>query len=105
MKAVIAPVYESSRADVKLESIEIYYQRLDLILTSNQVTPSFVFNVGESGFVDFVDMRDEIVVVPIDAPDWTVKSAERNSKRVTMVGAISLDGTALTPCRALQEKM
>lgn len=49
-------------------------------------------------------MRDEIVVVPIDAPDRTVKSAEHNSKRATMVGAISLDGAELRPCIALSSK-
>ena len=104
MKTVLAPVYESVRAEVKLEDIKIYYERLDLIMTINQVPPSFVFNVDESGFIDFVDMRDEIVVVPIDAHDGTVKSADRNSKRATMVGAISLDGSTLTPLIVVTNK-
>lgn len=97
MKTVLAPIYESVRADVKLEGIITYYKRLDLIMMKNQVPPSFIFNVDESGFIDFVDMRDEIVIDPINSTDGTVKSAERNPKGATMAGAISLDGSTLTP--------
>lgn len=97
MKTVLVPIYESVRADVKLEGIITYYKRLDLIMMKNQVPPSFIFNVDESGFIDFVDMRDEIVIDPINSTDGTVKSAERNPKGATMVGAISLDGSTLTP--------
>lgn len=49
-------------------------------------------------------MRDELVIVPFDAPDGTVKSAERSSKRAIMVGTISLDGTTLTPLIILTNK-
>ena len=104
MKTVLAPVYESKRAEVELDDIAIYYEQLDMVFVSNKVPPAFVFNVDESGFVDFVDMRDEIVIVPIDAPDGTVKGADRNSKRATMVGCISLDGTVLIPCVVIPSK-
>ena len=104
MKTVLAPVYESKRAEVELDDIAIYYEQLDMVFFCNKVPPAFVFNVDESGFVGFVDMRDEIVIVPIDAPDGTVKGADRNSKRATMVGCISLDGTVLMPCVVIPSK-
>lgn len=85
MKTVLTPVYEPICAGVKLEDIKTYNERLDLIMRINQVPPAFVFNIDESGFIDLVDMKNEIVVVPIDTADGTVKSADRNSKRATMV--------------------
>lgn len=68
------------------------------------VPPAFVFNVDESGFIDYIDMHDEIVIVPFNAPPGTVKSAERNSKRSTMIGTISIDGTKLKPYIVLTNK-
>lgn len=58
----------------------MHYQFLDSIFVVKQISPQFVFNVDESGFVDFVDMRDELVILPLDALDGNVKSANRNSK-------------------------
>ena len=104
MKTVLAPVYESTRADVDLNDLIIYYEKLDNILLTNKIHPTFVFNVDESGFIDFIDMRNEIVIVPIYAVDGTVIGAERNSKRSTMVGAIALDGTRLMPMIVLANK-
>ncbi len=104
LKTVLAPVYESVRAEVELDDIKEYYQQLDHTFICEKIPPSFVFNIDESGFIDFIDMRDEIVVVPVNAPEGTVKGAERNSKRATMIGGIALDGTKLTPCIVLANK-
>lgn len=82
----------------------MYYQFLDRTFVAKQIIPQFVFNVDESGFVDFVDMHDELVIIPFDASDDTVKSAERNFILATMVGTISLDGTTLTPLIVLTNK-
>ena len=81
----MAPVFESSHAEVELCVILENYESLNSLFTSLNVPLAFVFNVGESGFIDHIDMHDEIVIVPFDAPPGTVKSAERNSKRSTML--------------------
>ena len=47
MKTVLAPVYESTRADVDLNDLIIYYEKLDNILLTNKIHPTFVFNVDE----------------------------------------------------------
>lgn len=104
IKTVLAPVYDSTRADVQLDDIKQYYIDLNHIFQQTNVPPSFIINVDESGFVDFVDERNEIVIVPIEAPEGTVKSVNRSSKRSTMIGAISLDGTRLKPCVILTGK-
>ena len=104
MKTVMAPVFESSRAEVELSVILEYYESLNSLFTSLNVPPAFVFNVDESGFIDYIDMHDEIVIVPFNAPPGTVKSAERNSKRSTMIGTISIDGTKLKPYIVLTNK-
>ena len=104
IKTVLAPVYETTRAEVKLADIKQYYEDLNNIFVHTNVPPSFIINVDESGFVEYIDERSEIVVVPIGVPDGTVKSVNRSSKRSTMIGAISLDGTRLKPCIILTGK-
>ena len=88
---------ESTRAEVPLDIIEEHYKRLSSVL-NEEIPPQFFFNVDESGFQDFVDARDIILIVPNECPDEELcYSVNRNMKRATMIGCIAADGTALKP--------
>lgn len=80
---------------------------MDQTFVSEQFLPPFIFNIDETGFIDFIDRRDEIVVFLIDVIDGTVKGAEMNSsnsKRATMIGGIASDRSILIPCIVLSNK-
>ena len=47
---------------------------------TNQSPPTFFFNFDEPVFIDVVYMKNEIMVVLIDAADGTVKYTDPNSK-------------------------
>ena len=93
IKLFEAPVMESKRADVPLEVIKEHYIQLNNVFKTTKVPPCFVFNVDESGFLDFVDIKKHTVILPVDAPNDFVLSVDRTYKRTTMIGCISLDGT------------
>ena len=98
LKTIQGHPMESVRTEVPLEVIEEHYERLESILQSEDIPPQFVLNVDESGFQEFVDAKDMILVIPSDAPESEmVFPVNRNPKRATLIGCISADGTALKP--------
>lgn len=104
MKTFEAPVMESIRAEVPLEVIELHYSILNNVFNANNVPPCFVFNVDESGFMDFIDIKKHTIVLPIDAPEDYVLCVDRNYKKTSMIGCISLDGTKLKPLVVVENK-
>ncbi len=88
----MTPILERSCAEVELSVILEYYESLNSLFTSLNVLTAFVFNVYESGFIDYIDMNEKIAIVPFNAPPGTVKGAERSSKRSTMIGQFQLMG-------------
>ena len=98
-KRVIGQPIESVRADVELQIILDYYERLDSFLQCEIIPPQFFFNLDESGFQEFCDARNQTVFVPIEAQEERVfYSTDRTTKRSTLIGCIAADGTALKPC-------
>lgn len=97
VKILEIPIMDSIRAEVPLQVIEKHYADLNSILETYNIPPEFCFNVDESGFIDFVDIKTKTVVIPVEAPDDLVLGTDRNAKRVTLIGTISLDGTKLKP--------
>ena len=98
-KSVIASPLEQTRFDVQLDEIIEYYNELDSLLIHENIPPQFVFNVDESGFQDFCDSHNLYVIVPSDANDEDYHySVDRTTKRITLIGAICLDGSSLKPC-------
>lgn len=87
-----------------MEVIELHYSILDNVLNANNVPPCFVFNVDESGFMDFIDIKKHTIVLPINAPKDYVLSVDRNYKRTSMIWCISLDGTKLKPLVVVENK-
>lgn len=98
MKTCIGIPMEHVRAEVPLEIIIDYYDKLEKYLEALNVPPAFMFNVDESGFQEFVDAIKTRVVVPIEyTAEQVAVSINRNSKRASMIGCIAADGTALKP--------
>ena len=98
LKTIQGHPMESIRTEVPLQVIEEHYDRLGAILHNEDIPPQFFFNVDESGFQEFVDTKDMILVIPCDSPESEmVFPVNRNMKRATLIGCISADGTALKP--------
>ena len=96
---------ESSRADVPLSIVLDHYDRLDSLLSQEEIPPEFFYNVDESGFQEFADAKKEIVIIPGDCQEEEVYySVNRASKRSTLIGCICADGTAMKPLVIIQNK-
>jgi hypothetical protein len=62
------------------------------------VRKEFLVNMDETGCADFVDAREEKVLVPDEYPGITIPiPADRSVKRATLVAGIVADGKALKP--------
>ena len=102
---------ESVRAEVPFNIIKDYYERLSLMLESEDIPPAFYFNVDETGFHDYVDAREKKLIVPASySSDTKCFSVSRSSKRATLVACIALDGTSLKPLvispnKTIEEKL
>ena len=98
LKTVVGHPMESIRAEVPLEVIEEHYERLHCIFENERIPPQFVLNVDESGFQDYVDATDMILVIPSECTEnEIVYPVNRNNKRATLIGCIAADGSALKP--------
>lgn len=97
VKILEIPIMDSTRAEIPLRIIQKHYADLNSIFETYNIPPEFCFNVDESGFIDFVDIKTKTVVIPVEAPDDLVIGTDRNAKRITLIGTISLDGTKLKP--------
>jgi hypothetical protein len=69
------------------------------------VPASFIFNIHESGFQEFVDTHKIQVVVPVSFLYYSVKvPVNRSEKRSTILAALSADGSDLTSVVVVQRK-
>jgi hypothetical protein len=95
---------ESKRCALPVEVIEDHSNRLPQKIAN--VPASFIFNIDESGFREFVDANEIQVVVPASFPlDSVTVPVNRSGTRSTMVAAISADISYLTPMVIVQRKM
>jgi hypothetical protein len=64
---------------------------------SEDITAAFVWNMDESGCSVWADKQGEYRVRVPDSyeGDWTCVPFDRHSKRSTLVGCISADGSAM----------
>ena len=105
LKAIVGHPLEAARNDVDVQIIVDYYERLDSILLFERVPPEFFFNVDESGFQEFINAHDTVVIVPTEYPsDEITYSVNREGKRASMIGCIAMDGSALKPLVVSQNK-
>ena len=76
-----------------------------MFFEENDVSDAFYFNVDESGFQPWADRTNELVAIPIDAPDKKVYfPVDRTTKRSSLVAAVAADGTYLAPLIIIPRK-
>jgi hypothetical protein len=69
------------------------------------VLREFVINVDETGCADFVDTKNEYVIVPANYPDDTIPiPVDRRIERATLVGGIVASGKGLDPLVTVPRK-
>ena len=97
LKSVVGKPLEGARAEVSVETVLAHYQELDRMLVLEKIPPEFFYNVDESGFQDFSDANEQVVIVPYDVEGDVFYSVDRTLKRASMIGCICLDGTTMKP--------
>ena len=99
-KLVKAHPKEENRMDVTLDEIKKFYK--DLAKELEGVPVGFVFNLDETGEDEFVDAKDQYIVVPKDS---NMDSYPINrGRRITLLHCISTDGTSCKPLIVLPRK-
>jgi hypothetical protein len=94
---------ESKRCALTVEVIEDHFNPLAQNFAN--VPASFIFNIDESGFQEFVDAHEIQIVVPASfLHDSVTVPVNRSEKRSTMLAAIRADGSYLTPMVIVQPK-
>lgn len=87
---------DRNRLNGSEDDIDIYYDLLEADVT--RVNPSFIYNLDEVGFQDFVDSKSVTEIVPENFPSEKVNiSCDRNEKRCSAHVSISLDGKNVPP--------
>jgi hypothetical protein len=87
---------DASRVQCDIEAIDEYYEGLELNVPG--VPADMVINLDEAGHQDWVDAHACPVVVPADFVGSQVEVAvSRQTKRATLLGAITLGGPYLKP--------
>ena len=95
-KSAKATPMEAPRAQLQATVVEQYFRGLSDLLKGKH--PSLVFNVDESGISPKQAAKTIKVLIPVDAPSGDVHyQFNRQVKRITIVGTVALDGTALKP--------
>ena len=85
------------------KDIQNWYVELEALCFD--IPGAFIFNVDETGCCDWVDAHDVKVLVPSSYSEDKIKiPVDRNSKRATLVGCISADGTVMKPMILLSRK-
>jgi hypothetical protein len=94
---------DKSRVFTDTQEIDIFYKDMDQVL--RHAPRQFVINVDETGPADFVDARNEYVIVVATYSDDTIPiQVDRSIKRATLVGGIVASGKALDPLVTVPRK-
>jgi hypothetical protein len=95
-KAIDGIPMEASRVFSDPQAIDAYYDRLTSIL--QDFPAALVINLDETGHQDWVDANPEKVIVPVSYEhDKFTIPIDRQSKRATLLVAITAAGDALRP--------
>jgi transposase len=95
---------EQERMDASEEAIVRYFQYLDRVF-SEGVPAALVINLDETGHQEWVDTREEKVLVPPTYEgDSMLIGVPRNGKRSTLLGAIAVSGVHLKPLVIISRK-
>lgn len=85
---------EDHRLQVSAGDIDAYFGLLTQAIEG--VPSGLIFNLDESGFQRFVDLKHSSIVVPRDA-SHALHSVSRQEKRATFLLTVAADGTCLKP--------
>ena len=95
-KTVVGIPMESERVRSDPKEIDLYFQ----LLKSNiqDVPACLLFNLDETGFNEWADAKDCMVVVPVQYQGNGIPLAtKRQCKRATLLGCIAADRSSLKP--------
>jgi hypothetical protein len=94
---------EPKRCALTQEMIDDHFN--GLAQNTANVPALFIFNIDAFGFQEFVDAHEIQAVVPAGFPhDSVTVPVNRSGKRLTMLAAISADGSSLTLKVIVQRK-
>jgi hypothetical protein len=100
---IIGVPWEKERLACHPDEIRAYFELLDHNVTG--IPAAFSFNLDESGFQDWADRRERMVIVPATVHDDRVGiPADRSTKRSSLLLCIVADGTSLKPMLILPRK-
>ena len=100
-KLIKSSPIEIGRWEVQYNDIVNFYHDLESKIT--HIPTGFVFNLDESGEIDYVDAHDIHVFVP-DAIDRYEYPIDRSAKRISLLHCIATDGTSCTPLIVIPRK-
>lgn len=104
-RTVIGEPMEDARLFADSEQIESYFTDLEETIRVGNVPASFVINVDESGFDQYVDARKTTRIVPAEYSHKSIPvGITRAEKRATLIAAIAADGSALRPMVVIQRE-
>lgn len=103
LKTVVGVPMEAERVKCNEADAELFYELLKDAV--NGIPAAFIFNLDEAGFQEWVDAREEKVVVPecYEGDDIKIPT-DGNSKRSTLLACISAEGDALKPLLIVPRK-
>jgi hypothetical protein len=94
---------EKERLECDLDEIRAHFELLDRNVTG--APAAFVFNLDESGFQDWADRLERMVIVPSACQtDKVGIPIDRYTKRSSLLVGIATDGTFLKPMLILPRK-
>jgi hypothetical protein len=103
VKPVAGRPMEEERIQVDTKEILLFFRRLATAIDS--VPRRFVFNVDETGCMDYSDRREITVVVPASYDGRSIPiPVSRHTKRSTLPGCIAADGYRMKPFIILARK-
>jgi hypothetical protein len=96
-KAITGIPMDRERVAADPSAIDYFYNELEMYL-GDVVPPGFLLNIDETGMQEFVDAREQTIIVPIEFPKNSIFiSKSRAQRRITLLGGIFGDGTTLKP--------
>ena len=94
----------SDCVDCDPEEINDYFDHLESVLDGSIPAP-FVINIDQSGFQEWADKRNLVVVVPAEVTQDEIKiPVARTTKHASILAGIAADGSTITPAVIVPRK-
>ena len=104
LKSITDKPMASDCVDCDPEEINDYFDHLESALDSSIPAP-FIINIDQSGFQEWADKRNLVVVVPAEVTQDEIKiPVARTTKRAPILVGIAADGSTITPAVIVPRK-